>query len=114
MVARCTPLRRNISRTAALADAEGLSHEGNPVEHGMTYEQWSGIKRFEDVGGGVKMAYIDTGAPPGDAELPVVVCLHGNPTSSWLWRDVIPSVQGVARVVAPDLVGMGHSSEQPE
>jgi len=39
----------------------------------------------------------------------VVVFLHGNPTSSFLWRDVIPSVEKKWRCLAPDLVGMGES-----
>lgn len=42
---------------------------------------------------------------------PVVVFLHGNPTSSHLWRDVIPQVSGQARCLAPDLVGMGASGK---
>jgi haloalkane dehalogenase len=54
-----------------------------------------------------EMAYVDTGtgAP--------VVFLHGNPTSSYLWRNVIPHVEGVARCLAPDLVGMGRSGKAP-
>ena len=54
-----------------------------------------------------EMAYVDTGrgAP--------VVFLHGNPTSSSLWRNVIPHVESVARCLAPDLVGMGQSGPAP-
>ncbi len=51
-----------------------------------------------------EMAYIDTGGE-GDA----VVFLHGNPTSSYLWRNIIPHVQPLARCLAPDLIGMGAS-----
>jgi haloalkane dehalogenase len=51
------------------------------------------------------MAFVDTGS--GDP----VVFLHGNPTSSYLWRNVIPHVQGEARCLAPDLVGMGDSGK---
>jgi len=40
-----------------------------------------------------------------------VVFLHGNPTSSYLWRNVIPHVQGLARCLAPDLIGMGRSGK---
>jgi haloalkane dehalogenase len=54
---------------------------------------------------GTEMAYRDS----GDAGGPPVVFLHGNPTSSYLWRNVIPEVEGVARCLAPDLVGMGES-----
>jgi haloalkane dehalogenase len=42
---------------------------------------------------------------------PTVVFLHGNPTSSHLWRDVIPHVAGRARCLAPDLIGMGRSGK---
>src|SRR5437867_6126296 len=50
-----------------------------------------------------EIAYVDTGA--GDP----VVFLHGNPTSSYLWRNIIPYVAGLGRCLAPDLVGMGES-----
>ncbi len=54
-----------------------------------------------------ELAFVDTGA--GDP----VVFLHGNPTSSYLWRNVIPHVAGGARCLAPDLVGMGDSGKAP-
>jgi haloalkane dehalogenase len=50
-----------------------------------------------------EMAYVEVGT--GDP----VVFLHGNPTSSYLWRNVIPGVAGVAHCLAPDLIGMGES-----
>ena len=53
------------------------------------------------------MAYVDTGGGRP------VVFLHGNPTSSFLWRRIIPEVEGVARCLAPDLVGMGQSGKAP-
>ena len=54
-----------------------------------------------------EIAYVDagTGAP--------VVFLHGNPTSSYLWRNVIPLVEPHGRCLAPDLVGMGDSGKAP-
>jgi haloalkane dehalogenase len=55
-----------------------------------------------------EISYVDTGA--GDP----VVFLHGNPTSSYLWRNVIPHVEGVGRCLAPDLVGMGDSGAAPD
>ena len=55
-----------------------------------------------------ELAYVDTGA--GDP----IVFLHGNPTSSYLWRNVIPYVAGLGRCLAPDLVGMGDSGEAPD
>jgi haloalkane dehalogenase len=54
-----------------------------------------------------ELAYVDTGA--GDP----VVFLHGNPTSSYLWRNIIPHVELLARCLAPDLVGMGESGKNP-
>jgi haloalkane dehalogenase len=54
---------------------------------------------------GVPMAYVEAGA--GDP----VVFLHGNPTSSYLWRNVIPHLTGLGRCIAPDLVGMGDSGK---
>jgi len=42
---------------------------------------------------------------------PPVVFLHGNPTSSYLWRHVMPEVAGQARCLAPDLIGMGQSQK---
>jgi haloalkane dehalogenase len=46
----------------------------------------------------------------GTGDIPVVF-LHGNPTSSYLWRNVIPHVAGRARCLAPDLIGMGESGK---
>ena len=55
-----------------------------------------------------EMAYVDTGGE-GDP----VIFVHGNPTRSYLWRNVIPHVEGAARCLAPDLVGMGESGKMP-
>jgi len=52
-----------------------------------------------------EIAYVDTGT--GDP----IVFLHGNPTSSYLWRNVIPHVEKLGRCLAPDLVGMGESGK---
>lgn len=54
---------------------------------------------------GSEMAYVDEGA--GDP----IVFLHGNPTSSFLWRNVLPHVADLGRCIAPDLIGMGDSSK---
>src|SRR6478672_45256 len=56
---------------------------------------------------GARMAYVDEGS--GDP----IVFLHGNPTSSYLWRNIIPHVSGLGRCLAPDLVGMGSSARSP-
>ncbi|MCH7908745.1 MAG: haloalkane dehalogenase, partial [Candidatus Hydrogenedentes bacterium] len=52
-----------------------------------------------------EMAYVDTGS--GDP----VVFLHGNPTSSYLWRNIIAQVEDTGRCLAPDLIGMGDSGK---
>lgn len=67
---------------------------------------WSARKQRVDVDG-VGMAYVEEGA--GDP----IVSLHGNPTSSYLWRNVIPHLVPLGRCIAPDLVGMGDSDPLP-
>ena len=62
--------------------------------------------------GGVEMAYVDTGGPAASDS--AVVFLHGNPTSSYLWRNIIPHVSPLARCLAPDLMGMGESDATPD
>jgi haloalkane dehalogenase len=61
-------------------------------------------KKYVDVHGS-RMAYVDEGS--GDP----ILFLHGNPTSSYLWRNVIPHLKGVGRCIAPDLIGMGDSDK---
>jgi len=63
-------------------------------------------KKFVDVRSR-RMAYHERG------EGPPVLFLHGNPTSSYLWRDVIPELAGRGRLIAPDLIGMGNSDKLP-
>jgi haloalkane dehalogenase len=57
---------------------------------------------------GRRMAFHErgTGAP--------ILFLHGNPTSSYIWRNVIPTLEGQGRLIAPDLIGMGDSEKLPE
>ena len=57
---------------------------------------------------GRKMAYVDTG---GSAD--PIVFLHGNVTSSYMWRNIIPHVQGLARCIAIDNIGQGDSEKLP-
>ncbi|MBW2409840.1 MAG: haloalkane dehalogenase [Deltaproteobacteria bacterium] len=54
---------------------------------------------------GYTMRYVDEGS--GDP----IVFLHGNPTSSYLWRNIIPHLSGLGRCIAPDLIGMGDSDK---
>jgi haloalkane dehalogenase len=67
----------------------------------MPYE-----KKYQNVDG-KQVAYIEVGE--GDP----IVLLHGNPTSSYLWRNVIPELEGRGRVIAPDLIGQGDSEKLP-
>lgn len=55
-----------------------------------------------------EMAYVEVGE--GDP----IVLLHGNPTSSYLWRNVLPYLQSRGRCIAPDLIGMGDSDKLPD
>src|SRR3974377_1639095 len=54
---------------------------------------------------GTEMAYVEVGQ--GDP----IVLLHGNPTSSYLWRNVLPHLQPLGSCIAPDLIGMGDSDQ---
>ena len=54
-----------------------------------------------------EMAYREA----GQADAPVALLLHGNPTSSYLWRNVIPFVAEIAHCIAPDLIGFGQSGK---
>ena len=54
---------------------------------------------------GYDMRYVETG------EGEPIVFLHGNPTSSYLWRDIIPHCEPLGRCIAPDLIGMGDSQK---
>ncbi|MFT7602114.1 MAG: haloalkane dehalogenase [Acidimicrobiales bacterium] len=61
-------------------------------------------KQYKTVNG-KRMAYHEVG------EGPTVVFLHGNPTSSYLWRNIIPHLSTKARCIAPDLIGQGDSDK---
>jgi len=63
-------------------------------------------QHFADVNG-KRIAYLEAGS--GDP----IVLLHGNPTSSFLWRNIIPELEGGGRVIAPDLIGQGDSEKLP-
>ena len=68
---------------------------------------WQARKRFTDVLG-LRMAHIEEGT--GDP----ILFLHGNPTSSYLWRAVMTPLAGTGRLIAPDLLGCGDSDKLPE
>ena len=67
---------------------------------------WRQSKRHTEILGH-RMAYIEKG------DGPPIVLLHGNPTSSYLWRSVIPELSASGRCLAPDLIGMGDSDKLP-
>jgi len=68
---------------------------------------WAREKRFAKVLGR-RMAYIERGVGHP------IVFLHGNPTSSFLWRGVLPHIEASGRrLIAPDLIGMGDSDKIP-
>lgn len=71
------------------------------ISASMPYE-----KKYQEVLG-KRIAYVEVGE--GDP----IVLLHGNPTSSYLWRNVIPQLQDKGRVIAPDLIGQGDSEKLP-
>jgi haloalkane dehalogenase len=67
-------------------------------------DQYPYEKQFKTIHG-KKMAYMEHGE--GDP----IVFLHGNPTSSYLWRNIMPHLEGKGRLIAPDLIGMGDSEK---
>src|SRR6201991_4924552 len=75
-------------------------------EHVMPGAKPYGQLQFKEING-KQMAYIDEGQ--GDS----IVFQHGNPTSSYLWRNVMPHLEGLGRLIACDLVGMGDSGALP-
>src|SRR6266542_7062102 len=56
---------------------------------------------------GSTMAYREA----GNLESPIALFLHGNPTSSYVWRNIIPLVAPTAHCIAPDLIGFGQSGK---
>ena len=72
-----------------------------PISPAFSYE----MKRLPVLD--AEMAYVDVGQ--GEP----IVFLHGNPTSSYMWRNIIPYALPFGRVLAPDLIGMGRSSKSP-
>lgn len=67
-------------------------------------------EQFHVLAAGVELAYVDTGSTGG---IPLVF-MHGNPTSSYLWRDIIAGLKDRYRCLAPDLAGMGNSGPMPD
>ncbi|MDX2122142.1 MAG: haloalkane dehalogenase [Gemmatimonadota bacterium] len=77
-----------------------------------TDPDWRARKRVAPVHGR-RMAYVAS-SPPATALLrpvPTFVLLHGNPTSSYLWRNIFPALEPLGACIAPDLIGMGDSDK---
>ncbi len=68
---------------------------------------WSDKKQFVDVDG-ARMAYVEMGQGRP------IVFQHGNPTSSFLWRNIMPQLADLGRCLALDLIGMGDSDKLPD
>jgi len=75
--------------------------------HTMLSAEPYGQLRYREIAG-KRMAYVDEGHGP---EGTTIVFQHGNPTSSYLWRNVMPHLEGLGRLVACDLIGMGGSDK---
>lgn len=99
-----------LSRRGALLGGGGLVAASTLLSsQPVSASAWSDSKKYVDVGDGLKMAYVEMGDTDGDP----IVFLHGNPTSSYLWRKVMPHCAPYGRCIAPDLIGMGDSSKLP-
>jgi haloalkane dehalogenase len=100
--------RRKLIKAAALAGSSVALPLALSSQKAYAQESsWAARKKKVQVRG-LDMAYYETGS--GDP----VVFLHGNPTSSYLWRNIIPHVQHLGRCIAPDLIGMGDSDALPD
>jgi pimeloyl-ACP methyl ester carboxylesterase len=92
--------------TSALSALHVMS-AATPAAAQAQGESWRERKKRASVHG-LKIAYYEAGT--GDP----IVFLHGNPTSSYLWRNIIPHVQRLGRCIAPDMIGMGDSDRLPD
>ncbi len=97
--------RRGLIASSAAAAVVALSSKASAAP--APASDWVKRKKYKSIDG-VKMAYYEVGE--GDP----ILFLHGNPTSSYLWRKVIPHVQHLGRCIAPEMVGMGDSERLPK
>ncbi len=96
------PIRQASSSDAAPYVQPALAGDFPPVSGRERYAKKSAAIN------GRRMTYVEEGE--GDP----IVFLHGNPTSSYLWRNIIPHLAGQGRCIAPDLIGMGDSEKLPD
>src|SRR5262245_28950921 len=90
------------ARRSSAAVTASNTGEANMISAAFSYQKQR--RRVLDR----EMAYVEIGE--GDP----IVLLHGNPTSSYLWRNVLPHLQPLGRCIAPDLLGMGDSDKLPD
>lgn len=109
---RLSRLARAISTAVALAAAAGclavmpaIAPSAKDVEANISAD-FPYDYEYVDVRG-ARMAYVEAGDPEG----PPILLVHGNPTSAYLWRNVIPKLERSGRVIAVDLIGMGRSDK---
>jgi haloalkane dehalogenase len=93
---------KNTQLEAVTDNPLSMTKEGNTISAAFPYQK----QRRRVLGS--EMAYVEVGE--GDP----IVLLHGNPTSSYLWRNVLPHLQPLGRCIAPDLIGMGDSDKLPD
>lgn len=99
--------RRKLLKAVTLASGAAALPLALGANNALAQESsWAAKKKKVQVRG-LDMAYYEVGT--GDP----IVFLHGNPTSSYLWRNIIPHVQHLGRCIAPDLIGMGDSDPLP-
>src|SRR5262249_4647143 len=93
----------SMTGSCGIRQGRWFSHEGeaNMISAAFPYQK----QRRRVLG--IEMAYVEVGE--GEPN----VLLHGNPTSSYLWRNVLPHLQTRGRCIAPDLIGMGDSDKLP-
>src|ERR1700753_2264638 len=84
----------------------GVRRQKTKIARGNQMTEQPLAKKTVDIRG-ARMAYHERG------EGAPVLLLHGNPTSSYLWRDVLPEMEGCGRLIVPDLIGMGDSAKLP-
>jgi haloalkane dehalogenase len=108
----CLPIilrapEKRASDTSTLWFASDCVRMTKGTEKSMTNAAFPSQKKRKTVLG-LEMAYVEEGQGGP------IVFLHGNPTSSYAWRHILPYVQEFGRVIAPDLIGMGDSQKLPE
>lgn len=94
-----------VTTLIALSSTLVVAEDAAPKLPAVAVSEELVIDRREIAVLGSTMSYLEEGE--GD----VVVFLHGNPSSAYLWRNVIPYVSSTHRVIAPDLIGMGESGK---